>query len=212
MRFTIALGLALLSIPLATADLVAVAPDGDAEATLVAVALDGDASGVVAVAPQGDARGDVTVSGMGDADTFDGASGGVAAVSALGNAHATFLALSATGNATTIAGPAVAGTGDADACHPPDLYWGEIPACVAVSGTGNASGFSALSLFGTARSSSFLALSGTGDAGANEWGPPLVAASGTGDAHGTIAVGGCRTLVALGEGGACDEPGAPVLP
>lgn len=139
---------------------------------------------LVAVEPDGEARGFLAVSGRGPAT-------GAIAVSGAGAASAATLSASALGSSRAIF-HAASVLGDARACH-------NLPApptsCPAVS------------VFGDARSTSYVAVSVTGDAAScHGLGDGCVAVSGTGHADGDRAVSGCDALSRLGVTLACVDP------
>lgn len=210
--------------------LVAASGTGQATGLVAGASGTGDATGFVAVAPLGDASGLLAASTTGDAAGLVAASGrgnasGLAAASATGNATGV-VAVTATGHADGLVpfsatgscsstkgngadcvnvtqGPArghdVAASPRGDARCTADL------ACVAASGTGDASGPVAAS--GTGDASGLAAASATGDASG------VVAASGTGQADGIfVEVSGCESAAEEGVDAACTSPSARLLP
>lgn len=155
----------------------------------------------VAASGTGPARSQGTaVSGSEHAD------GGLAGVAVLGGAGGRWAALSATGDVDADNGAAATGTGTARSCYDPgDLVINVV--CIALSGTGDATGdAAAVTGTGDARSD-WVAASVTGDACSGHPGrsdcyeSAFVAASATGDAEGCIAVSGTGRA-----GGECGLP------
>lgn len=133
----LALAVTLLWLPIASAQPVAIAPDGDADGEFVAVALTGNATGgSVAVSVFGEANTSIYGrngrTSCGESVSVAGNSDGCRAVSVFGDAHSWDAGVTVLGNASGKFA-AVTGTGHARCTD----FWF---ICAALSGTGRANG------------------------------------------------------------------------